>query len=567
MRHLLLAFLLCLTVTLSAQDERIKHFSVDIQTRQDASLDITETITFVAAGDEIKRGLTRALHKDPLDYTGYMASFEYSVQSVTRDGQKEPFSLKSSNGLPTIYIGDKDVFLDPGTYTYVIKYRAKNQVYGLDKIDEIRWPLEGSTGKLPVDEADITIRFDRDIRIIQSACYTGAFGSTAEDCEFSQDGSVVTFVATKPLKPGEGMTVATSISAGYFNRPVPPPPPTPLEKKGVLYTIVIGLASILGYAYSMWRKYGVDPVGEKVKPEFYPPAELSPASVAYLGSSFSGQHQVTASITALSIAGYLEITEKKQKKLFGETEIFTVSLTDKVPAQGGLSDEQRAIYDGVVAEGGLELNGEYNEAIGEITVDHQKSLEKEHKEFRKDGRSSKGILPMLGMIIVMLSIGGYFLNVSGGLGTVAFLIGIVVSLITFGVYAWLIQQPSLDKVVLKNKIAGLKEYLSLSEKKRAALPGAPEMTQDYFQMLLPYAIAFGIDNNWASDLAADWAATGSRPGENYMMAAPFMVAGFGNRFGSNYASTSINPAASGGGGGGFSSGGGSVGGGGGTGGW
>lgn len=567
MRSILLALIALLSTGVRAQQltEEISRFSVDISVRQDGTLYVVETVTVVATGDEIKRGITRALNVDPLGDADLAAPLTYEVLAVTRNEEEEPFRVRQKRGMPTIYIGDKEKNIPPGTYTYEIRYRAANQVYPVGVTDEIRWPLEGKVSRFPVREADITLRFERDLQILQSACYTGTFGSTATDCDYSQDGNVVTFVATRGLQPGEGMTVSASVSQGYFTRPVPPPPPTPFERRAALYSLVIGLALASGYAYSMWRKYGVDPEGPPVKHEYYPPQGLSPAAVGYYPTSDPMQNGVTASLATLSIAGYLAITEEEGKGMFFTYERFTVSPTDKVPPPGTLPAEQRVLYDGIVAADGLTLDGEYNKAIGELTEAHKKALVEAHKPFIEDGATYRGMLPLFGILLTTLGLGLYFV-ITTGFGKPAFLIALFVATCIFGFYAYLIQQPSLAKVTLLNKIKGLKQYLMLPEKKRKALPNAPEMTPEYFQAVLPYAIALGIENDWADDLAADWANTGQQvAGGGFVLASPFLLAGFGSRFGQNFGQTAAHPAT--GGGGGFSGGGGSVGGGGGTGGW
>lgn len=568
MRLITFSFLLFFCVCAHAQrnTEEISHFSVDIYPREDASLDVRETLTVVATGDQIRRGITRALHVKPLGTDNDLAPFSYEVESVSRDGVTEPYSVRTRKGLPTIYIGDKDVRLDPGTYTYEIRYRAVNQVYAVGATDEIRWPLEGNSGSLPVRDADITIHFDRALDIIQSACYTGTFGSTAEDCEFSQDGHVVTFVATRPLQPGEGMTVSASIAQGYFSRPVPPPPPTPFERRAVLYVMVTGLSVAAAWAYSLWRKYGVDPKAPAVDYVYHPPEGLSPAAVSYLSGTGGEQQRMTASLTALAIAGLVDIREEKTEGIFGGSEYFKVMLTGRQPTPGELPAEQKGLYDGIAAAGGLTLDGEYNKAVELLTKAHRECLVGEHKTMAKDGTQFTGLLPLSGLLAVTIGLGIYFLATTG-IGATAFAIGVILAAVLLVVYTVLIQQPSLAKVTLLSRIRALRKYLKLSEKKRAQLPGAPAMNEEYFRSVLPYAIALGVENNWAADLAADWAASGARAREGGALGmAPYMSAGFGSRFGSTYSKTAVNPASSASGGG-FSGGGGSVGGGGGTGGW
>lgn len=546
--------------------EEITSFSVDINTRQDATLEVVETITVIANGDQIKRGLTRALHRKPLGNDSDLENFEYEVVGVSRDGVTEPFFVRNNGGLATIYTGQEDVFLQPGTYTYVIRYRAFNQVYGLDKIDEIRWPLGGgASGSLPIRDADITIRFDRDISIQRSACYTGSFGSTAEDCEFSQDGNIVTFVATQPLPAGQGMTVATSISAGYFQRPEPP---SPVEKRTTLTILILGFALALGYAYTSWRKYGVDPEGPPVKPEYFPPEGYSPASADYLLSGWADPKQVTASLTALAIGGYVEIGEEERKKMFSTYDVFIIRATDKLPTMEAVPPEQLSLYESLLSEGDVELGGEYQKLVEEANKAHSDSLRNQHYAYLKKGHNLRRVIPLAVILGITLS-AGLIALIFTGFGHLPMIVAAVAALILLGVYAAVIGQPSLEKVTLKNKLKGLKQYLKLSEKKRNALPNSPEMTKDYYEHILPYAIAMGIENNWADDLSAYLSSGAQQTGVSANSAvAPYLLMGFGSRIGQSYGTSVINPATSaGGGGGGFSGGGGSVGGGGGTGGW
>ncbi|MEL7163714.1 MAG: hypothetical protein AAFN92_23345, partial [Bacteroidota bacterium] len=160
----------------------------------------------------------------------------------------------------------------------------------------------------------------------------------------------------------------------------------------------------------------------------------------------------------------------------------------------------------------------------------------------------------------------FFLKTSSKPGIFVFAALVLLTLVVLGVYAWLIRQPSLEKVTLKNELKGLRDYLKTKEAKRKRLLNAPEMTEAHFQALLPYALSFGQDNNWAADLAADWMNTANRPnhtGHYY----PYYLPGFGNKLGTAYTGTAFPASSGGGGGGSFSGGGGSVGGGGGTGGF
>ncbi len=565
MRYYFSLFVCLFFFQLNAQQEAIKNFSAELTVEADGSVVVAENITVYANGNEIKRGITRALHRRPIGEDAATDRFDYEVISVTRNGIEDGYHTKSENGYRVIYVGKKDVILDPGTYTYTVKYRSDNQAYFLEGIDEIRWPLIGTEGRLPVEKASMTINFPSGTELINSSCYTGGDGSRDADCTISRGVSSVTFTSDRPLAVGEGMLVSTGAPIGTIMRPVPPPPPTPLQQKGSLWASIFGLFLSLYYGYTTWKKFGVDPVVEDPGLQFAPPEGLSPASVAYLHSSYPSQAQLTASITALAIGGYLDIVEEERSGFLSKKEIFILRPTNLKPQAGSLPPEQQILYDQLLKIGeDIELNGEYNEQLNAVTTKHSESLSEQHGAFLKEKSNGKKILPLLAIFVATAVLGGLFLQYSPKPGIVVFAATMFLLTIGLCLFAWLIRLPTLEKVTLRGKIKGLNNYLKLSEKKRKQLYNAPEMNQDHFQALLPYAIALGRENNWASDLSADWADSSQRETNRHM---PWLIAGFGTNMGTAYSGTAHHAASSGGGGTSFSGGGGSVGGGGGTGGW
>ena len=126
-----------------------------------------------------------------------------------------------------------------------------------------------------------------------------------------------------------------------------------------------------------------------------------------------------------------------------------------------------------------------------------------------------------------------------------------------------------------DRIAGFKQYLSITEGERLDRMTAPEDTPELFERYLPYAIALGVENRWADRFQGVLAAAAApgparaSPGIRAAAARGTTPAASSTRVGSSLASTvssaSTAPGSSSGSGGGGSSGGG--GGGGGGGGW
>jgi len=140
-------------------------------------------------------------------------------------------------------------------------------------------------------------------------------------------------------------------------------------------------------------------------------------------------------------------------------------------------------------------------------------------------------------------------------------------------FMW-IDAPTNEGRAVLDRIAGFKQYLSITERERLDRMNPPEDTPELFERYLPYAIALGVENRWADRFAGVLAAAAVEGHQGFGWYSgssdPWNNPGrFADSVGASLASTissaSTAPGSSSGSGGGGSSGGG--GGGGGGGGW
>ena len=125
MRHVFAALLLLLLAAWpAAAEEVIRNFISDVTVNADGSIDVRETITVRAEGNEIRRGILRDFPTTYTDNNGVQMRVGLDVLSVQRDGNSESFSVESISNGKRIRIGNKDVFLDRGDHTYEISYHA-----------------------------------------------------------------------------------------------------------------------------------------------------------------------------------------------------------------------------------------------------------------------------------------------------------------------------------------------------------------------------------------------------------------------------------------------------------
>ena len=161
-------------------DERILAFSSDIVVHPDASMTVTETVTVRAEGDQIRRGIFREFPTDYRDRLGNRYRVGFEVLSVRRDGAGEPYHAERlSNGV-RVYVGRRDRFLEPGSYTYEITYRTDRQLGYFEDHDELYWNVTGNGWGFPIDRVAATVTLPETVptESVTVTAYTGLQGST-----------------------------------------------------------------------------------------------------------------------------------------------------------------------------------------------------------------------------------------------------------------------------------------------------------------------------------------------------------------------------------------------------
>ena len=184
-----LAFVFGLVLALATPvlaDERITSFLSDVTVNADASLTVRETISVIAEGRDIRRGIFRDIPTIYKDRLGQRVVVGLDVVEVKRDGRSEPYAIETITNGKRIRIGDKDVLLDDGQHVYQITYRTTRQIGFFDDYDELYWNVTGNGWDFAIDEARITIRLPPGANIRQHAEYTGYQGEGGKDCARAQ---------------------------------------------------------------------------------------------------------------------------------------------------------------------------------------------------------------------------------------------------------------------------------------------------------------------------------------------------------------------------------------------
>ena len=575
MKRLLLSWLLLLPLAAVAE-ERILGFDSDILVMADGWIQVTETITVRAESNRIKRGIYRDFPTEYFDRQGNRYEVDFEPMTVMRDGAAEDWHVRNVHRGKRVYFGNANRFLSPGTYTYTFRYRANRMLGFFENHDELYWNVTGFDWAFPIDRATatVTLEFAAPAGQITHTGYTGPFGSSGRDyrSSVSADG-IASFESIKPLSAVNGLTIVVGWPKGFVDEPSKMQRLLWLLKDNRnLLIAVIGLLILLVYYVPVWRHFGKDPEEGVIVTRYGPPDGYSPASLRYIQQMYYDDKIMTAAVVNLAVKGYLRINASEGSQGFFKfnTEPPQHSLTKMDPGDNPppLAAGERELYESLFKSGKtVVLDNKYHELLGDARKAHRESLQVDYgrKYFEKNGLVN---LPAI-LIAILASV---FSVLSGITPLTVAVIALMLATIVF--FAIVMKRPTIRGRKLLDEALGFKDYLEVAEKDELNLKNPPEKTPQLFEAYLPYALALGVDQQWAEKFAAVLAAIRGPDGAAYHPGwynGSWSVSNLSSS--TSQLSSSLNTAisssvappgsSSGGGGGGFSGGGGGGGGGGG----
>jgi uncharacterized membrane protein YgcG len=552
--------------------ERILEFHSLITIHADRSVVVRETIRVESAGERIRRGIFRTFPTGYRDRFGNRVKVGFEVLEVLRDGRRETYHIETGWREVKVYIGQEDVFLEPGKYTYTLAYRTDRQIGFFDDFDELYWNVTGNEWDFTIEKASAEVVLPGRARILDTAAYTGPRGSRGRDFTISRtEERRVTIRATRALEPGEGLTIAVSWPKGII------PEPTWRERTGYLLkdntsalAALMGLLIVLLYYGMAWMMVGVDPPRGILVPQFAPPEGYSPAAARYVMGMGYSDRVFAAALVNMAVKGYLTIEEKDK--------VYTLRRTgtDESALSGGERKIARKLFSGGSS---IEMKQENHGKIGGAIKALKKSLEADFEKinFRLNTKwLIPGMVLTLGVFAAMVitarikgqaafmalwlslwSIGVFFLGMvvirawkavmAAGRGTgwlqalgalfitgfaLPFFIGEVVGIVGFAqatspaaaaiflmivtagfLFQRLLKAPTVQGRKVMDRIEGLKMYLETAEQDRLERLNPPDRTPELFEKFLPYALALGVENSWSEQFAEVLSSSASGDGE------------------------------------------------------
>lgn len=310
----LVAALVALLPLRSFADERIESFHAEIDVRADGDLFVAETIVVRAEQREIRRGIYRDFPLTFVDGEGRTHRVDFELLSVTRDGIAEPRSVRTNARGLRIYAGNEDVFLAPGTYRYVFRYRTGRQLRHFTDHVELNWNVTGNEWIFPIRSATARVRLPGGAQPVRWTAFTGRHGEHGTEflATLENDGTLA-FATTRALDPGEGLTIVAQLPDGLVAAP------TRAQRMqwlwldhGRMILAALGLAAVFLFYLSAWYAVGRDPPRGTIIPLFHPPEGISPALAAYIRQfGWSDRwREWTAAAVSLAVKGWIVFDDR-----------------------------------------------------------------------------------------------------------------------------------------------------------------------------------------------------------------------------------------------------------------
>ncbi len=487
--------LLACAIPALATAESIESMRATINLSKDGEVVVTEEIEYEFT--EPRHGIFRYVTtQHPQAPSAWFREryIEIEVIDVTVDGGPAPYVVKNESKRTLITIGDPETLIS-GTHRYVITYRVKGAL-SYKPVTEFYWNVTGADWQVPLRSVSATIIAPEGVLASSRSCYQGMSGKEAS-CKtiLEENGSVV--FSAQYLNPGEEMTVAQSLNPAQVEK-------VSFERSKSYIFWIAGLA--LWFMGLIWFVYGYKTAyrtGNTIIPEYEPYPGVKPMYAGLLMDGRLDARDITACTVSLAEQGYLKIKKTEKKVLFFfEVDDYEITL---VKALDGISPFEKRIVE--LLFGNIESVGStvaLADLKGNLSKqrENQKILQELKKDLERDleiGGFFEIIVPnhiLLGvgtaLIIASLFLSDFLSDVSS---TTLIILG--AGFLSLFIIGFMNRRRTTKGYEALEHLEGFKDFLSVTDKDRFEFHNAPQKNPEQFMKYLPYAIAFGVEEEWA----------------------------------------------------------------------
>ncbi|WP_248171159.1 MULTISPECIES: DUF2207 domain-containing protein [unclassified Microbacterium] len=534
---------------------------------------VVEEFVAVFPETDQNRGIRRVI-PDEYDGQPLRPSFESAVDA---DGAAWEV-VETDDGDDGLVVTARSEDYVHGRQTFVFTYTLDNVTREFpDTGIELYWDVNGFDSQQRFGEITARLHLDGDVAdaVGATACYAGAFDAETrcDGVDLTKTGTGVTVTARQAdVGPHESLTVAVGFADGTFEPVDTSYLATPLGWGHA--AVGAGLVGSLGWALWLRRRRLADGPGRPtIIAESEPPPGVDALQAAVLLEK-TGK-AIPAEVLEQAVVGSIRITEG-EKPRWGSAKL-VAELIDP-----GRADENgRVLLNGLFPNGEPGDRFEFGSSDTRLSTTAQKILKDaaaglKERGLRREVAARVRVAPILVVVALLAALIVLTIVLAERavqpLWPIALLVvGIVAVLAVVGL---VIRTPlTAEGAEIRDHLAGLRRFIEWAEADRIRMLQAPGTAErvpldtddpramlDLYERLLPYAVVFGQERQWARHLAVLYASAGVVAPVWYAGTGGFDAASFSSGIGSLSATTSSSSSTGGSSGGGSAGGGGGGGG-------
>ena len=491
-----LALLFLLAVSGYARSWHVTDFAGSYAVDKHGGVVATERITVLFEGPY--NGIYRTIPVEYPDTHGTNYTLFLDVLSVTDDqGHNLKYESKRDGSYRKlkIYIPGAEDTLK----TVVITYSAPNATRFFDDHEEFYWNVTGNDWPVPIDHASAFIEFPSNTSgSLKGQAFTGVYGSHDQEADVKVEGSAVRIETSNPLPMRGGLTVDVYVPKGLLE------PPSAMTRavwfiKGNPGVFLPVWAFIVMYLFWRWKGKDPDP-GMSVAPMYEPPKGFTPAEAGTLLDDVIHPRDITSTLVDLAVKGFIKIKEKKDDGFFFKSKDYEFELLKPQSEWQGLSSHEVVMLTNLFGEGNsTTLSSLKNRFYTALPVMQQniKAQLKNKGMYLLDPDSARA-LTFFGAVVIAAPF--VILQITDKISLINSPAVTFVGVLLAVVIIWLFGREMSAKTVLGGRtrvqILGFQEFMNRVDADRLK-----RMPPDTFEKFLPFAMALGVEHQWAQAFA------------------------------------------------------------------
>lgn len=489
-------------------------------------------------------GLTSAEKKAIQEKGSVLYTYRAKINNVSVPGKE--FSASQNGGNYEIKIGSAD-YKVYGKQTYEINYKVQIPDDRFSEGDLFYYSANGSGWNTRIRRFDFRIQFEKEMPADSKVnVFSGKFGSAenSADAEYIFSPKEISGHAEN-LSPNEAVTLRIELPEGYFENEATSGLPNSVL--WILFILTSGI-SVLIIAAAL-QTHHEEPVQTV---EFYPPEDVGSAEVGYIIDSSADTIDLLSLIPYFAEKGYLKITEIPKKNNPEKTDYLELKKIKLIESDA--PKYQKTIFNGLFRNSDTCRMDELGESFGKRISEAKSELASIYrKEKSLYSGSDKKILSVVAATVFAAIFAGF--NIASGISNME-LFSVMIPFLFFGIIlnassykryfagkakkavravfmalgffatilisGKLAENAKLPEIAsyianvlafaaicvcsrfhkmteynleITGKLLGFREFIKLAEvpKLKELLSQNPE----YFYDVLPYAMVFGLTENWA----------------------------------------------------------------------